>query len=508
MFTKRSLLMASCAAGVMASSAMAGIPKFNTALSSATITHDLDINNTASAAVTSQPLVIQGATPAINFTNTLTFGTGSSKANFGIGHYESVTGAKIVFASGSGADQVDPDHLLPASRVKLDFTFVWDIVGTKYGAPITTPFSMPIGGRVLDPGSAQATANIQWQSVINGGAPTNMRTAFNGTTGPLGGVFLTSLSAPSASTSPISMPFTPGANRIILTGSTWFDVNNDLEPTFMRIEYAPDVLQTEGINTDIGGFDIQRPLIISDSFTAPQGNTVWYQPPAQAQDVNLPSAVHIPKGPDNDNGYTRDGFVELDGNMGLAMRITDFGGYVKPTALTIGADMVIEPGFPAPQNNTQGLALGYYTANDPDETETLASEGFTGLVLNPVDGALTLVVNGADSGQTIPYPATFDPSVMHYLMYDIDTVSGGIGNIFLDDFVITGFVTTAFNVPGATDYAGFYAISPNPHYGRFDHFTVAETIDFGAIPEPASAGLLVLGAAAMFRRRGATKARA
>ena len=143
-----------------------------------------------------------------------------------------------------------------------------------------------------------------------------------------------------------------------ITRAALSDLAREVLVTEVGQRYADSFAKWQVVN------QIDRPLIISDSYTAPNGGLLGGAP-FQSFDVNLPGGVRNKKALNDADGEIINGTARVHGNMGLAMPITDEGSYVKPTALTIGSDIVIEPGFPNPADNTQGIALGYYSNGAP-----------------------------------------------------------------------------------------------------------------------------------------------
>jgi len=55
----------------------------------------------------------------------------STTAKAGMARTQSTTTAKISFASGTGVDQSDPEHVQTSSTVRIDFNLVWDTLSSE-----------------------------------------------------------------------------------------------------------------------------------------------------------------------------------------------------------------------------------------------------------------------------------------------------------------------------------------------------------------------------------------
>jgi hypothetical protein len=168
---------------------------------------------------------------------TLTSGTGSSKAKGGAGHTEASNLARISFPSGAGLDQVDPNHVLGASRYQVTFNYVWDIPSGTLGPPMTGTFSVPVGAHVgTGPGAyAKFAYDIHWDARINNIAVPDVRSPFIGNLTFTGaGTYVASASAPASSFTPTSIPGGTG-NLIVMRGNISFEANNDDSPTVINI---------------------------------------------------------------------------------------------------------------------------------------------------------------------------------------------------------------------------------------------------------------------------------
>jgi hypothetical protein len=205
------------------------------------------------------------STPSNLFNNPITFEPGGTTiGKGGVGRTQSSTVAKLVFPSGAGVTQTDPvaSPSQSASALRIDFYGAFDIINSgSFGPTINGTFSVPFGATVGTGGFALFECNIIWEKIVNGGAPTQVRSPFviNSGTSPSGlfstpGTYLTSFNATSALNT-ASMTNTAGKDQLIVRGFVQFASNNDESPShngFPEIgpgfgEYLPQTLDEERI---------------------------------------------------------------------------------------------------------------------------------------------------------------------------------------------------------------------------------------------------------------------
>gem|GEM_PF-587217 len=160
-------------------------------------------------------------------------------------------------------------------------------------------------------------------------------------------------------------------------------------------------------------------------------------------------------------------YLTCSGNStgAIVIPLSNQGTYIKPQRFTIYADLASFPGNAHP-------ALGFYSALPSESVE----KNFTGLKLvcggsdAAANGTLVLYQNGTPS-TSVKYTGTFDLKKLHRLSYDVDTSTGAISNVKLEDSSsdYSVFHTTAFT-NAATAYAGVVAITT---FGRDTQIGVA-----------------------------------
>jgi hypothetical protein len=168
--------------------------------------------------------------------NTL-FSGGSTKANAGMAHVQTTTLAKATFASGTGVDQSDPNHVQSASSLQLNFHFIWDIIGGTFGPPISGSFSVPVGVKTGSQGSASFQCDVHWDVIKDGVVTFDARAPYSASMSWGANVnSLTNFTAPAGAFSPSSIPDNQGTtDQIIFRGFVKFVVNNDIDPALIEI---------------------------------------------------------------------------------------------------------------------------------------------------------------------------------------------------------------------------------------------------------------------------------
>ncbi len=207
-------------------------------------------------------------------------------------------------------------------------------------------------------------------------------------------------------------------------------------------------------------------------------------------------------------GNPLNGTFGFNGQSVSAVSITSAGAFVKPTVLTISADLVTSPtgftGTVGSASGGRGMALGFYSS--PSGPTDFSQNLFTGLVIDNL-GNLNLVSDpnaagffggGSFLGTPIAYVGTWDASAMHRLSYTVDTTTGAISGISLGGSTASYAFTTNLFTNSATALAGVYLSSESgATLAGMDNFKVE------GIPEPSTTLLGGLGVLALLRRRRA-----
>lgn len=183
-----------------------------------------------------------------------------------------------------------------------------------------------------------------------------------------------------------------------------------------------------------------------------------------------------------------------------AVSLASAGTYVKPTRLTISADLSPKD-VVGPASDGRGVALGFYSAVGPGQQ--FSQNFFTGLVLDSA-GNLTLVSDPNPSGffdvgatklPPVAFGGTFDSNAFYRLSYDVNTTTGAISNIRLGASTAnySGLSAPLFT-NAATAFAGMYESSAVASgLSALDNFLV--------VPEPGTMTLGLLSGLGLLGRR-------
>jgi hypothetical protein len=244
---------AACLAGLAsASDAVAGVIP-TPAAGAARITHNAYAGQVVKTELFNMPagkaVLRAGFNPSSYSEQAPAFG---SIAKAGIGYTQSSNQVRVAFPSGVGVGQTDPTAAHPLSEMVLEWNETWIIQGGTFGPPITTAFSLPVGGKVGAGGSAAVDYDIHWDVSVGGTAFVPLRTPFTGTRVlPAGQTTLTNITAPAAAS---NFPVLADGSQIRLYGSLRFTVNNDDSPSLIEIPTAENfgALLTPEFNYEAG----------------------------------------------------------------------------------------------------------------------------------------------------------------------------------------------------------------------------------------------------------------
>ena len=158
---------------------------------------------------------------------------------------------------------------------------------------------------------------------------------------------------------------------------------------------------------------------------------------------------------------------------GSAILLDSAGSYVKPTRITISADLRVgEVTGLANATDKRGLGLGFYKGVNVHSSPLIFAQG---LMLDR-EGNLNL-----QTDYTFSFPVAyvgavaFDPSKYYTLTYEVDTKTGNIVSIKLEGSTAdySSFYSTTLFSNAKTKYAGLYVSSTTANYGQFDNFSVS-----------------------------------
>lgn len=258
------------------------------------------------------------------------------------------------------------------------------------------------------------------------------------------------------------------------------------------------------------GSALQAQVIISDTF---DGGLDGASIEGRIPTINLPGAVWARATSQISFMTTLSGgfgnpLPGAFGNFqsGSGISIASSGAYVKPTQLTISADLSPKD-LIGTADQFRGLALGFYSQTGAAQQFSQAL--FTGLVLDAA-GSLSLVNDpfttgfngpGTTASPAIAFVGLWDPNAFHMLSYRVNTVTGRVSNISLGGSFAdyTPLSVYTFFTDAATNFAGMYTSSGFANgLGAVDNFTVA-------VPEP---GAMALGLAGSIGVLGIRRRRA
>ena len=195
--------------------------------------------------------------------------------------------------------------------------------------------------------------------------------------------------------------------------------------------------------------------IISDKFTAPDETLFANHRP----DTNLPCGTYT----SNVGEYWGKTFIsgdaaQLSTDQAEFIPIASTGGYVKPDKLTVSIDLNVGSltTTEAAEDANYGAGLGFYPIGDTPRLH--APSGFTGLIVSPYSGNLSLFKNGVLQ-QSLPYKGTnWDAAIDHGLSYTVDVITGGLSNVVWDGATYSFDETDVFT-DEATSNVGFVVSS-------------------------------------------------
>jgi MYXO-CTERM domain-containing protein len=198
-------------------------------------------------ASTSGALPLQNTGSPSNTLNpdTITFQSPSGKTNAkaGIGRTQSSTVAKVVFPSGMGVDQTDPNHVENGSALRVDFSSTWNITGAgSFGPSVSGVFSVPFAASIGAGGSAQVDIEVHWDAIVNGVNMPDVRSPYV-VSNPYGpGSVITAFTAPASPFSPSSFTDHASTDQIKVYGFVQIRVNNDDAPSATEFPYQTSQL--------------------------------------------------------------------------------------------------------------------------------------------------------------------------------------------------------------------------------------------------------------------------
>lgn len=241
-------------------------------------------------------------------------------------------------------------------------------------------------------------------------------------------------------------------------------------------------------------------IIYQDSFTGTNGSAIANRSPDV---VNLTGNTWQLQGnPSNWPGNAiQNNRASLNTDIGSSISTQTTGSYTKPTIFNISVTFN-QNNLTADSLNQRAIGLGFYSQQVTGGSGFSGYRWFTGLAVN-TSGVVRLITAN-DQGEpnnvtlfgTQTYTGVWDTAADHTLSYSVNTTTGAIFDVLLDNQSLT-FTATPFT-DANTNFAGFYASSSSgSRSGHFDDFVLT------AIPEPSSAALLgfaLLGGVGYFRR--------
>ncbi|EIQ00538.1 hypothetical protein OpiT1DRAFT_05084 [Opitutaceae bacterium TAV1] len=197
------------------------------------------------------------------------------------------------------------------------------------------------------------------------------------------------------------------------------------------------------------------------------------------------------------NGRLKTGY-----NSWLYLDIRNSKVLTRPTVITLSADLCTNN---FTQNSTrQGLALGFYStppANSADQNFTgLLIEGpisWPGKALDGV-GVISLWYDGVNR-RDVYHINNYDANATYNLKYTIDTTTGNITAVFLNNTVVTLTKPhTGIFTAERTSYVATWARSNSNvnHFGYIDNVKIEGDFVVSQAPEPATVAALRIGTTA------------
>ncbi len=230
-------------------------------------------------------------------------------------------------------------------------------------------------------------------------------------------------------------------------------------------------------------------VIVSDSFaTGTVGANINGRTP---DTTDLPGTTWVQNGYP---GYQNDIVSSPSSSLQLGAEAGDGIALTGVTATAYALSYEFNIANDTPNTGTGiGSGLGFFR-NATTSGSPGALTGFTGVTVS-MAGGVSLLENGTRvATATI---SSFVVSATHSLSYDVNTTTGSISNLLLDGnaVTLTGTTTGIFTVSnikefGITNNAGGYGNS-------FDYINNAVIATPTSVPEPASLGILAVGAAGL-----------
>ena len=169
-----------------------------------------------------------------------------------------------------GVDQTDPSAAQASSAVKIDFNFIFDIVGPSgtFGPTINPVFTIPFGAKIGPNGTAQFACHIEWEKKI-GGITSAARVPYdifdsvnysNGTNGTGGkffngsGSIINVLQSFTVDAVPFNVSSIGIGNQLIVKGVVQFASNNDEGPVTSLTPRDPFDAEPDPMNPDMDQF--------------------------------------------------------------------------------------------------------------------------------------------------------------------------------------------------------------------------------------------------------------